>query len=212
MAAINGIQLLTVPKPMKENILPTKISIQPPIESQKFKLLSMPVTSSAEKAPKLIAMPKQAHPFPSLPLLTLPKNAKNSTGQRPVTIFPVDSNKGYDFPLLKKSVATEHPRLIKIPIAKENAQGKPFLIKVPVDKQKILATRDQDEQKYYKNSKFSLSPSNFNEGFAAQMMSIPKKTAGQSIQGQKQERYSYHSISEFTGQLYQISSNRPTTY
>lgn len=117
---------------MKEDILPTPApAVQSGEEINGFRLLSIPKASPA-MAKKFIVIPNQKDQLPSMPLLKLPKDSQTRIKNGGLHIGTNGSPKNYNFPLLKKPILTEQPRLIKIPILKDDPRKTPVLIKIPI--------------------------------------------------------------------------------
>ena len=132
MSAFNGLQLLTLPKHMKENAMTTNNSQQSHPDKMQFQFLSFPSKSSVGRSPKLVMMPKVIPPKDGMPLLRLPKNFQHITNKRQNISEGISFAQRCSLPLLKKPKFQEPPNLIKVPIAVERERKKPVLVEIPI--------------------------------------------------------------------------------
>ena len=132
MSAFNGLELLTLPKHMKENAVPTNASQRSHPDKMPFQFLSFPSKSSVGRSPKLVMLPKVIPPKESMPLLRLPKDVHHATIKGQNISEGISFAQGCSLPLLKKPKYQEPPNLIKVPIAVEKARKKPVLVEIPI--------------------------------------------------------------------------------
>ena len=132
MSATSGFQLLSLPKHMKENVLPQNNPQPTHRDELPFKFLSLPTASSLEKVPKLIMMPRMAPPLHNVPLLRRPNSSKVVAKRSGIACNRIGSPEKCTLPLLKKPTIPEQPILIKLPTARTGPEKKPVLIEIPI--------------------------------------------------------------------------------